>query len=68
MIGVVADVSIVAPADLALAILEVLTTAGFAILVFLVPFSRAVPAGGGGGPGGGCLGSIAMASFCFGAM
>ena len=68
MIGVVAAVSIFAPADLALAIRKALATDGFVIMVFLTPFGAAVPAGGGGGPGGGCPGSIAKSSCCVGAM
>ena len=46
--------SIYGPADAGLrAILKVLTTWGFAVVVFLTPFpGAAIPAGGGGGPGG----------------
>ena len=71
MIGVAAVVSIVAPFALALAVRTAFTADAvdadaFDILVLLTPFGRAVPAGGGGGPSGGCWGSTAISSFFFG--
>ena len=70
VIGVVVDVSIVAPFALALAVRTAFTADAvdadaFVILVLLTPFGRTVPAGGGGGPGGGCWASAIMSSsFC----
>jgi hypothetical protein len=68
VIGVAAVVSIVAPFALALAVRTAFTADAvdadaFVILVLLTPFGRTVPAGGGGGPRGGCWGSAAVSSF-----